>query len=153
MLDFFEDLKALDRLPRSVPADLDTLEARVIGIENEHNAWLSATQRSLLDSKKEEILDVRRREITEARVWLDNVARRQASGENLGTLLRQVESPPAFLDGDGRGRLAEIRQALQRQLEDDLVALIEAKFREIRDAETRRRCLLQLQQLMGEQDG
>lgn len=152
LLDFFEDLKALDRLPRSVPADLDTLEARVIGIENEHNAWLSATQRSLLDSKKEEILDVRRREITEARAWLDNVARRQASGENLGTLLRQVEAPPAFLDGDGRGRLAEIRQALQRQLEDDLVALIEAKFREIRDAETRRRCLVQLQQLMDEQD-
>ncbi len=152
LLDFFEDLKALDRLPRSVPADLDTLEARVIEIENEHNAWLSATQRSLLDSKKEEILDVRRRKITEARAWLDNVARRQASGENLGTLLRQVESPPAFLDGDSLGRLAEIRQALQRQLEDDLVALIEAKFREIRDAETRRRCLTQLQQLMGEQD-
>lgn len=152
LLDFFEDLKALDRLPRSVPADLDTLEARVIEIENEHNAWLSATQRSLLDSKKEEILDVRRRKIIDARRWLDNVAWRQASGENPGTLLRDVESPHDFLDGDGLDRLAEIKQTLQRQLEDDLVALIEAKFREIRDAETRRRCLMQLQQLMGEQD-
>lgn len=152
LLDFFEDLKALDTLPRNVPADLDALEARVLEIDNEHNAWLSATQRSLLDSKREGILDVRRRKITDARAWLDNIARRQNSGENLGKLLSQVESPPAFLDGDGLNRLAEIRQALQRQLEDDLVALIEAKFREIRDAETRRRCLMQLQQLMGEQD-
>ncbi len=153
LLDFFEDLKALGSLPRSVSTDLDALEARVFEIENEHNVWLSATQRSLLDSKKEEILNVRRRKIMEARAWLDNVERRQARGEDLGTLLREVESPRAFLDSDGRGRLAEIKQALQRQLEDDLVALIEAKFREIRDAETRRRCLMQLQQLMGEQDG
>lgn len=153
LLGFFEDIKALDTLPRNAPAGLDDLEARISEIENKYSAWLSATQRTLLDSKRREALDLRRRKVLEARAWLDDVARRQASGEKPDTLLRRVESPPAFLDGDGHGRLAEIKQGLQRRLEDDLVALIEAKFREIRDAETRRRCLIQLQQLMGEQNG
>lgn len=152
LLDFFEDLKALNSLSPSVPADLDDLEARIFEIENKHSAWLSATQRSLLDSKRREALDLRRRKVLEARARLDNLARRQINGEDPGTLLRQVEAPPAFLDDDGLRRLDEIKQALQRQLEDDLVAFIKAKFREIRDAETRRRCLMQLQQLMGEED-
>lgn len=152
LLDFFEDLKALDRFPRNVPAELDALEAKILDIETTYGAWLSAIQQKLLEIKKAETLDVRKRKAAEARNWLDTLARRQVSGESPGALLRQVESPPAFLDDSGRSQLAEIKQSLQRQLENDLVALIEAKFQEIRDRETRRRCLVQLQQLMDDQD-
>ncbi|HXK41499.1 MAG TPA: hypothetical protein PKV82_01560, partial [Anaerolineae bacterium] len=149
---YFENLRALDALPRSTPNDLLQIEARIADIEAQHSAWLSSTQQALLEEKKQQIEIVRHQEIQKAQKWLVDLAQRynRKNGESLDVLLQRMETPPPFLPSEDLARLEQLKRVLQKQRDKDVLSKIEDLFRSISDVETRRQCLERLQTLMGD---
>ncbi len=147
---FFEELQKLDRLPCNTPDDLSVIKAQLTTAETHYGALLSTEQRRLLETRKANIEKLHQQKTQEAKTWLQTFAQRHKGGENPATLLQQLEKPPAFLDSESLTRLAQLKQTLQKRLEEDLVAQIEDRFIRIKDIEARRQCLRRLHELMGE---
>jgi len=147
---FFERLRTLDTLPYRTPDELTTLETKLTDIETQYAILLSPAQAALLEQKKQEIVDLRRREIQKAQDWLTDLSRRYQNGENPETLLCLLENPPAFLPKERLTQLEAIRRELEKKRDKDVLSRIENLFKSIHDLEARRQCLKRLHELMGE---
>lgn len=148
---FFERLKGLhDRIfsPQITPRELDAIEAQLDALEMDFAPWLAPSQKAVLKTTKDQLESLRQRKAKEARDWLNTLEQRYKHGDLPGNLLRQIETPPAFLDSDDLARLAKLKDELQRRMNDDIVWQIENLFRSITDVEVRRQCLKRLQELV-----
>lgn len=145
---FFERLRELASAPQRTPDDLTRLEAQLSSLETSFGIWLAPSQYALLDQRRQAIENLRRQKTQEAETWLSQLMRRHANRENPETLLREAETPPAFLPPEEKARLEEFRLRLKKQLDEDALLQIEALFRKIGDPETRRECLKRLQALV-----
>lgn len=145
---FFEQVGALDAMPRGTPAELDAIYAQIEKIEKRFSEWLSPNQVVLLKKKRKEIEDWNRHETQEARSWLMNLEQCYRKGDNPESLLRQLEMPPAFLSQEGLARLDKLKRQLQQKINDDVILQIEILFKKISDPSVRRKCLKRLQELI-----
>jgi hypothetical protein len=147
---FFEQLRALDAMPRHSPAELVAMEAQIEKLEKRLSAWLSSTQAALLKKKRKEIENWNRQETQEAKTWLTDLEQRYKKGEKLESLLHQLENPPAFLPQEGLARLEQLKHLLQQKITENVVLQIELLFKKIGDPAVRRQCLKRLQEMMTE---
>jgi hypothetical protein len=145
---FFEALRDIASVPCRTPDDLTNLEAQLADLETEFAAWLGPTQRALLEQKKQGFGNLHRQKTQEAASWLAELTRRDSNGENPENLLRQAETPPAFLPPEGCTSLEQFRLRLRQRLNENALLQIEALFQRIADPEARRECLKRLQALV-----
>jgi len=145
---FFENLRELASAPQRTPDDLTRLEAQLSSLETRFALWLAPSQQALLEQKRQAIGDMRRQKTQEVETWLTQLMQRHSSAENLEALLRQAETPPAFLSPEGMARLEQFRHCLRQQLSENALLQIEALFQKLEDRETRRKCLKRLQALV-----
>ncbi|GIV67867.1 hypothetical protein [Caldilinea sp.] len=145
---FFEKLRELASAPQRTPDDLMCLEAHLNSLEMSFAIWLAPPQHALLELRRQEIENLRRQKAQEAETWLLQLMRRHSNAENPETLLREAETPHAFLPPEAVARLQEFRLRLKKQLDEDALLQIEALFRKIGDPKTRRECLNRLQALV-----
>jgi hypothetical protein len=145
---FFEKLQTITSAPRRTPDDLTNLEAQLTDLETRFVEWLSPARRALLQQKRQEVGDLRRQKTQEAMTWLAQLTRCHTDDENPETLLRQTETPPAFLPPEGHASLEQFRLRLRQRLNENALLQIEALFQKIADPEMRRECLKRLQALV-----
>lgn len=146
---YFARLDVLDSLPRNTPEDLATIEAQIADIEAEF-AHLGPKQHKLLEDRKQQVMRVRADKTQEAQKWLTDLATRHhnSSGADIDQLLRQLETPPAFLPSEALVRLEQLKRTWQKQRDENVLDRIESLFRSIKDTETRRQCLERLRMLL-----
>ncbi len=140
---FFEVLKTLESFPRDTPANLDILNDKFSELEEQFSPWINPPQRELLAKKKEEIETIRQKLSSEAQHWWENILERYKSNENPETLLKDLESPPAFLSPENCSKCDQLRQIVQKMLNNDLILQIEALFLRL-DTNDRKGCLQRL---------
>ena len=145
---FFEELRGITAAPQGTPDDLTQLETQLSALEANFAIWLAPPQRALLEQKRQDIGNLRRRKTQEAEDWLKQLIQRHSNAENPETLLREAETPPPFLPPEGVAHLEQFRLRLKQQLSENALLQIEALFQKIADRDTRRECLKRLQALV-----
>ena len=147
---FFNKLGEVKAHPQKTPADLNAIEMQLAEIEDQFSGWLSPEQHALLDKEKREIEHVKQNKVREAREWLHKLELGYKADNKPEELLRQIESPHPFLCSEDFAHLLQLKKALQKRLEENVVLQIETLFMQIKDAETRKQCLARLQAMMDE---
>ena len=145
---FFEQVEAFDRMPKQSPTDLSTLEKQIENLQAEFKTWLSPAQIDLLKSRKQQLAEIGQRNARDAQEWLIDLENRYNAGETPNELLRMAQNPPAFLLADDIAKLKQLREILQKKVEEDRLLKIEALFTELAP-DARRECLQRLQNIMG----
>lgn len=145
---FFEQVEAFDRMPKQSPTDLSTLAKQIQNLQAEFKTWLSPAQIDLLESRKQQLVQIGQQKMWEAQEWLKKLEYRYNAGETPNELLRTAQNPPAFLLADDIAKLKQLREILQKKVEEDRLLKIEALFTEL-SPDARRECLQRLQSIMG----
>lgn len=145
---WFSDLRELSNHPLRSPADTEARMSRLSQLETEAADVLGQAQKNLIAQKRQEVDSYRQQEIDKAQKWLnDFTIRSKAEEEDAETLLKVLQSPPAFLSEQDILRLEQIRPVLQTRLADNKIAHIENVFQQL-DREARLNCLNRLQKLV-----
>lgn len=144
---FFEQLIGLDSMPTQTPQEISTFETKIHGLETEFGPWLSPMQIELLNKKKQQISEIRKRKTEEARQWLRKLEDAYETGRNIDDLQRKVQNPPEFLPAEDLAKLEQLKQIIQKKIEEDHLLKIEILFGKL-GPDARRECLQRLQNLM-----
>ncbi len=144
---FFEQLIGLDSMPNQTPQEIATFETKIHDLETEFRPWLSPMQIELLNKKKQQISEIRQRKTEEARQWLRKLEDAYETGGNIDDLQRKVQNPPAFLPAEELAKLEQLKQIIQKKIEEDLLLKIEILFGKL-GPDARRECLQRLQSLI-----
>jgi hypothetical protein len=146
---FFEQLQAVEAMPKNSPEALSDIEAKISAIEEQCSSWLSPMQRHLLEQHRQQIKDLSHRETQKANEWLRNLELRYRERGNFSDLLETANHPPAFLSAEDRDRLEKVKQELKQAIDNDYLLKIENLFKQL-PPETRNACLQRLQKLVNE---
>lgn len=150
--DYFEKLGKIDINPRAeyTSEELSAIEAQQAEIAKQFKPLINPVQYTLLEEKQDKIKQYRQKKVQEAQEWLRGLAQRYKAGENPERLIHEIENPPHFLNPEDLTRLTQLKQALQKRLEENVLLQIEALFQKIKDVEARRQCLARLQAMLDE---
>jgi len=148
--DFFEKERSLEMLSFETPQALDEVEARMAEIESDFSALIGKAQKTLLDKRKQEIKEMRRKRTEEARAWLKDVAQRAKTDHDVEVLLRKMEAPPLFLSTEDFAKIPQIKKILQERLKKDTLLQVETLFLKL-DSKARRQLIKHLQSLMDQE--
>jgi hypothetical protein len=145
--EFFTHLADVQRHPLTQPGDALQMHQQLESIGKRFGNTMGVAQKECLQRVRR-ALDGRVNElIAAAHNWLETKETELERGANPAHLLQATESPPAFLSKVDAQRLRDLRMRAQSQLEQDVLAKIEAMFRQIRDPQRRRDCLKRLQRI------
>ena len=129
---------------------LDEVEARIAEIESDFSALIGKAQKTLLDKRKQEIKEMRRKRAEEARAWLKDVAQRAKTDHDVEVLLRKMEAPPLFLSPEDSAKIPQIKKLLKERLEKDTLLQVETLFLKL-DSKARRQLIKHLQSRMDQE--
>jgi len=146
---FFKQLRSLSSLSQNTPNNLAVIREKLIDIKRQFSSMLSPVQENLLSEEARKIDQMQRQKQHEALEWLNRLKKRLEKGEKLNTLLRELETPHAFLDKAGLEKTKQLKGVLREKLRDDAFTQIEVLFLEL-DLDARQKCLQHLQTLLDE---
>ena len=152
MLDQSERLRlyfaGLDRLAKgqwSTPIEVEAAEGELARLEDRYFAKVSTSQQSLLANGRLNLQEYVSRQRQAAHVQLTDLLAKERSGISPAQLKGRLEAPPAFLSSADLSEWQALQQRVQEQLDSDIIAQIEDKFRQIASRRQREECLLRLQ--------
>lgn len=129
------------------PEELRTVEAQITSIEARFASVLTHAQINLLSRKKQQLADIQKQKTQEAVHWLEKLANDYKTGTKPDEMLIRMQTLPAFLSEQDLTRLEQLKQSLQKAIEQNALLKIESLFKTL-SPEARRECLRLLQALM-----
>ncbi len=149
---FFRELEALRNERAQDPEDVRELLQRCTTLEEEYADRLSRQQREQLKEVTEAIRQEAASERRLAVEWMTErekvLAKADVDTQRLMQVLRELNSPPAFLPAAEQNRLHNCQREAQRRVDADEVVQVEIHFRNIADPEKKIECLRRLERLV-----
>jgi len=148
IIQFFEDLREISRQTAHSPADVDALKVQLDALAMKFSQVLNPARKEKLDETKSQLdrfVQVERRLAQEK---LEKIQVGFEMDGNPYTLLRELQTIPAFLPEPDRPKWEELRQKVQDKIEQDVQLKIENQFLRIRDRRRREAIVQRLQQLL-----
>jgi hypothetical protein len=147
-LDYAEKMRTRTRTcPEDFEQDTDALRQRV----TDGSGYLSEAQRNVVEkaiTDLEGALSAKQRESLTRLAQLEQGLERSESASKVQVGLERAEW--SFLPTDARDSLEGLKRQIQEHIDSDESQLTERHFRNIRDTQTRRKCLEALQRLFEE---
>lgn len=144
---FFERLRELEKSLPGSPEELRTVEAQITSIEARFASILTHAQINLLTRKKQQLADIQEQKTKEANQWLVDLENRCGQGARPDELLGLAQTPPPFLAEEDSAKLEQLKQALQKAIEQNALLKIESLFKTL-SPEARRECLQRLNEIV-----
>lgn len=111
---------------------------------------LSEHQVALVETSKKEVEKYVKTQIQFAKDWYQNILKVVKAGTSIPDVYKKIQFPPAFLPNEEGIAIEKLRWEIEQRLEQDIVVLIEHKFREIKDRSKQQSCITRLQKILEE---
>ena len=147
---YFTGLERLAKGQWSTPEEVDAVENELTQLENRYITEVSRSQYSLLASTRLSLQEYTKRQRQAAHVQLADLLAKERLGTSSAQLKARLEAPPAFLAGADLSEWQALQHRVQEQLDGDIIAQIEDKFRQIASRRQREECLIRLQKSIQE---
>ena len=150
---FFQELHAIQTMPFKTSQDAGQKMSRLARLQEQVAGQLSPVQQALITDVDRDFKRRVNSRISEADRWLMTLEQEWQKGASPVTIMPKLGQPPSFLKPEARSKLEKLAKDVQQKLDEDAIATIEMKFREITDAGRRKRCLARLSQVEEELSG
>ena len=152
---FFEQVERLPSRP-SKPEDVALFDDQVKAIREQYASVLSETQMNFLKQAEQRYLEAVKQKESAAIQQLNQMQQHIRNNGNLDSravsqLQTQLASPPEFLPDSHLSLLADLRNSLQQQLDENALLQIETAFRKIADQDRRQECIERLSEILHEE--
>lgn len=151
--DFFQELESIRAMSFKTPQEAQQIRTRLTNLLNENTNHLSVEQQALVSQLDRALTHQISSRINQADQWLVSLEQEWRSNPEPAVISLKIDQPPAFLKPESRSRLHQLKTAVQSKLDEDAIAAVEMKFRQITDADRRQKCLERLKQVNMELTG
>lgn len=142
------EFEALKKMPTNL-YEAETTYRRLKSLREQNDGWLPSAHKQGIERASNQLGVYVQQKIEQARIWCDKLEKQLASGE-VQKVIEALKVPPAFLQDADKKRIETLQQQVQAHLDQDVVAKIEAQFRQIADPALRQKCLDRLNDVHSE---
>jgi hypothetical protein len=133
----------LDSLSKKTPTTMHEAKAtydRLKLLREKNEPWISIYHKQAIERASNRLGTYVQQRIEETRAWCERLEKQLATGE-LQKVIEALKMPPAFIPETEKKRIEALQLQVQEHLDQDIVAKIEAQFRQIADPSVRQKCL------------
>lgn len=151
--EFFQELESFQTMSFKTPQEAQQILTRLADLLNRKTDLLSSEQQALINQMDSALRRQINSQIKQADQWLVSLEQEWRSDAKPAAIRIKLEQVPPFLKPESRSRLQQLKMAVQSRLDEDAIAAVEVKFRQITDAGRRQECLERLNQVNMELSG
>lgn len=136
----------LDAISRKMPTSMfeaKTTCDRLRLLKEKNESWISARHKQGIEQVANRLNAFVQQKIDETRMWCEKLEKQLQAGE-VQKVLEALKAPPAFIYDTEKKRFEALQLQVQEYLDQDIVAKIEAQFRQIANPAIRQKCLERL---------
>ena len=141
-------IRKIKRISNTQPDNFDKVNELNQQIDDLNTPDLTENQLKLLNKIKNDLDSRVLRKVQKSEKWLQEMQTIYDHDENIPQLASKINNPPSFLSEEDQVKLKNLKELVQKRVEQDLVTRIEIEFLKIKDINIRRDCLKRLQEII-----